>query len=668
MRRQATEIGPLPKKAQGLLAYLALHPGQALARERLAALLWGDARSEQARRSLRECLRSIRAIMGGDAKDALAADGNGGRLALPKNTDVDATRFEQLVRSSRLEDLEAAHGLYRGEFLAELHIASEPFEEWLVLKRRRLAAAMSDLLLRLASMRADAGNSDGAVEAAQHLTIVDPLREEGHRLLIRLLAASGRRSAALAQHAQCVSVLRRDLGVAPEPATTHLAEQIRAGLLPAASSGRDNDAASGAGEPQSPAVQGEPKRAIDAHEPRDKLSIAVLPFANLSGDPDQDRFAQGITEDITNALGHMPGSFVIASSSAIAYRGRAADLREIGRELGVGYVLRGSVRRLGERVRIIVQLLDTLRSAQIWSECFEDDLVGVFDIQDRVATQAAAMIGPALQSIEIERAHRKPTANLTAYDLYLRAVPRFRKSLGDNEQALNFLRRAIELDPSYATAYALAARCFHFQRVMGWVHPGDSRLQEGVRLARLAAECGRNDSEALWMAGLALVFLAGELDHGAALIEKSISLNPNSANAWIASCFAQAFLADSGRAIEDFARAQRLNPLDTMHHLRWNALGNAYFVAGRFERAAQAADRTLHESPTYPSALRMKVATCGLLGRLEEGHRYVRQLLAVNPGASLSSLRAFWAPLLRLCPDALESYLRGLRHAGLPVK
>src|SRR6185437_4465374 len=135
MRRQATEIGPLPKKAQGLLAYLALHPGQALARERLAALLWGDARSEQARRSLRECLRSIRAIMGGDAKDALAADGNGGRLALPKNTDVDATRFEQLVRSSRLEDLEAAHGLYRGEFLAELHIASEPFEEWLMLER-----------------------------------------------------------------------------------------------------------------------------------------------------------------------------------------------------------------------------------------------------------------------------------------------------------------------------------------------------------------------------------------------------------------------------------------------------------------------------------------------------------------------------------------------------
>jgi tetratricopeptide (TPR) repeat protein len=329
-------------------------------------------------------------------------------------------------------------------------------------------------------------------------------------------------------------------------------------------------------------------------------------------------------------------------------------------------VLRGSVRLVRERVRIIVQLIDAYRGAQIWSERFEDDLNNVFDIQDRVATQAAAMVGPALRSVEIERAYRKPTDNLTAYDLYLRAVPIFRRSPAANEQALQFLRRAIELDPSYAAAFALAARCFHFQRVMGWVHPGDPRLQEGVRLANAAGEIGHNDSEALWMAGLALVFLVGELDRGAALIEKSIALNPNSANAWIASCFAHGFLADSSRAIDHFTRAQRLNPLDTIHHVRWNALGNAHFIAGQYEQAADAANRTLRELPTYPPGLRMKVATCGLLDRSEEGRHSVRQLLAINPDASVSSLRAFWQPLLRRTPDALERYLRGLQLAGLP--
>lgn len=661
--------GPtLPKKAQALLAYVAALPARSVAREHLATLLWGDHGTEQARRSLRQCLMSIRAAPGPGLDHLLVDDVRGAQIALSQDIEVDVRQFEILARSTRREDIESACRLYRDELLAGLHISSEPFNEWLATERRRLSAIMSDALIGLASLRARDGDLRTAIETAQRLTAFDPLREDGHRLLLQLLAAAGRRSAALKQHALYVDLLRRELGVAPEPATAQLADQIRAGRcqVPGAQANASGPLPDLAAVPSAAASGGSAESAVAATDGCDQTSIAVLPFANQSDDREQDYLADGMSEDITNALGRVPWLFVIASSSTLAYRGRPGDIRQIGRDLSVRYLLRGSVRRCGKRVRITVQLLDAARAVQVWCERFEDAVTSIFEIQDRVAAETAAMIAPRLHSLEIERAQRKGTANLNAYELYLSAVPKFRRSPAENAQALQLLRRAMALDPSYAAAFALAARCYHFQKVLGWAHPADPRLQEGVRLARVAGETGRNDSEALWMAGLALVFLAGELEHGGTLIERSLSLNPNSANAWIASCFARAFLGESATAIEHFARAQRINPLDTMHHLRWNALANVHFLAGRYDEAARLSDRTLAELPTYPSGLRMKIATCGLLGRGVEGREYVDRLLSVNPDASVSTLRVFWEPLLRRNPGALDAYLRGLRLAGLP--
>ena len=238
------------------------------------------------------------------------------------------------------------------------------------------------------------------------------------------------------------------------------------------------------------------------------------------------------------------------------------DVRQAGAELGVRYVLRGSVRRSEDRIRVVVQLNDASHGGHVWAEKFEGELGDVFAIQDRVTTQVCATLAPALQSVEIERAKLKPTENLTAYDLYLRALPRFRTTFADNQEALRLLYRAIELDPSYAGAYAFAARCYQFQRLFGWVLPPDPRLDEGVRLAHLAADIGRNDSEALWMAGIALAQLGGEVDYGLALIEKSLSLNPNSASAWISCAFVRGERGEADAALENFSRAQRLNPRD----------------------------------------------------------------------------------------------------------
>ncbi|MGH9560646.1 MAG: tetratricopeptide repeat protein, partial [Terracidiphilus sp.] len=367
-----------------------------------------------------------------------------------------------------------------------------------------------------------------------------------------------------------------------------------------------------------------------------KTSIAVIPFSNLSDDADHNYFADGIAEELTTMLGRVPWLFVIGSGAAYPYRGGAIDIRRIGSELGVRYVLRGSVRRSAGRVRIVAQLLDAAAGGQVWAERFDGELSDIFAIQDQVAAQACAKIAPALQSVEIERSLRKPPANLNAYDLYLRALPRFRTTFEDNREAIRLLTKAIEADPLYGSAHGLAARCYQFQRLFGWVIASDPRLQEGVRLARLAAEIGRSDSEALWMAGIALAQLAGEMEHGLALIERSLSLNPNSASAWISSSFVHGEIGDAEAALDDFRQAQRLNPFDSIHHIQWLAAGFAHIAARQYEEAADAVDKTLSARPSYIPAMRLKISLCGLLGHREEGAKWVRRLLAVNPDASVA--------------------------------
>jgi len=409
-----------------------------------------------------------------------------------------------------------------------------------------------------------------------------------------------------------------------------------------------------ASEPVAPALPEEP-------------SIVVLPFANLSGDPSQDYFTDGMVEDITIALGRLPWLFVIGSASAFTYKHRAVDLRQVGTELGVRYALQGSVRKEANRVRIAVQLADTARGGQVWADRFEGEFDSIFAMQDQVASQVSATIAPALRSEEIERARRKPTENLTAYDLFLRALPAHQSTYAQSREALQLLYRAIELDPSYGSAYGLAGWCYYQQKIFGWIQPDDPRLEDGIRFAKLAAERGKNDSEALWMAALTVAFLAGEVELGLALVEKSLSLNPNSANAWWVSGVLHEFHGDIEIALEDLARARRLNPLDQMARSHWIAIAIAHFLGGRYEEASTAADRSLNELPDFPPALRLKAAICGLLGRIEEGREYVRRLLAVNPQATLSALRTYYEPaLLRHNPRGLENYLEGLRVCGLP--
>jgi TolB-like protein/tetratricopeptide (TPR) repeat protein len=398
----------------------------------------------------------------------------------------------------------------------------------------------------------------------------------------------------------------------------------------------------------------------------DRPSIVVLPFVNLSGDPDQEYFADGMVEDITIALGRLPWLFVIGSASAFTYKGRAVDVRQIGSELGVRYALKGSVRKESNRVRITCHLAETSHGRQVWADRFEDELDGIFAMQDRVAEHVGTVIAPALRAEEIERARRKTTESLTAYDLLLRAFALHRVGYAQNEEALRLLAKAVALDPSYGAAYGLAAWCYDLQKIFGWVPPSDPRLNEGIRLARIASDVGSNDSEALWMTAHALTLLAGETQLALVLMKKAISLNPNSPNAWWVSGTAHYFSDYTAIALEHGARARRLSPVDPMAYNHWLSTAMAHFFAGQYQDAADAADKSLGEHVNFPPALRLKVAISGLLGRIEEGHQWVARLLAVNPDASVAKLKVFYEPLLRINPKRLETYLKGLRLGGLP--
>lgn len=399
----------------------------------------------------------------------------------------------------------------------------------------------------------------------------------------------------------------------------------------------------------------------------DKPSIVVLPFANLSPEASNDYFADGMVEEITMALGRLPWLFVIASSSAFTYRGRPTDVRQVGTDLGVRYVLQGSVRKDGSRVRIAVQLSDASNGQQIWSERLDGDLDEVFALQEEIGTGLSARIAPTLRSREMERARRKPTTSLTAYDLFLRALPPRRDNREQNEASLSLLYQAIELDPTFSTAYGLAAWCYEIQVVFGWLSLGDARVKEGIRLANLAAEHGENDPDALWMAGLSLATLAGEIERARDLIERSLTINPNSARAWWASGIVSTYLGQQDAAIDHLSRSRRLNPLDTAGYAYWAAIATAHFFAGDLDAALAAVEKALSDWTNAPGALRLKAAICGLRGKVDEGRACVERLRARSPEITLEAVRSLYGKVHTSNP-AIEDMLEGLRKCGLPAQ
>jgi adenylate cyclase len=397
----------------------------------------------------------------------------------------------------------------------------------------------------------------------------------------------------------------------------------------------------------------------------DKPSIAVLPFANMSGDPEQEYFADGMVEEIITALSRIRWLFVIARNSSFTYKGKAVDVRQVARELGVRYVLEGSVRKAANRVRITGQLIDTSTGAHIWADRFDGSLDDIFQLQDLVASGVVGAIEPRLRQSEIERAVRKPTESLDAYDLYLRALALRDKHTDESvREAIALLKRALAIDPGYAPAAALIGWHRIHQRSHGRIPVSEAEAVEAVALARQALEVGKDDPDTLWMAGHTLLVFAGERVVAAAAIDRALLLNPNSAHAWMARGYASMNLDQAGAAIEALERAMRLSPLDRLRRAFTNGIAGAHLGAGRYEEALDWADRTLREEPGYRGALMNKVVACAHLDRIEEARAALRQLIESQPGLTIGRFRALWSRAFS--PEKTAMFVEGLRKAGLP--
>ena len=398
----------------------------------------------------------------------------------------------------------------------------------------------------------------------------------------------------------------------------------------------------------------------------DKPSIAVLPFTNMSGDPEQDYFADGMAEDIITALSHFKALFVIARNSSFTYKGRVVDVKQVGRELGVRYVLEGSVRKAANRVRITGQLVDTATGAHLWADRFDGGLGDIFDLQDQVTESVVGAIAPAVEKAEIERAKRKPTESLDAYALYLRGLGRLYQfaSRQANDEALRLFNSAIELDPDFASAYGRAAHCYAIAKVNGWISVTANEIAEVTRLAQRAVELGKDDAIALAAAGWALAFVVRDLGVGAALIDRALVLNSNLAEAWSFGGWVKNWLGEPEAGIERFARAMRLSPLDPSLLRMRSGTAHAHFFLGRYDEAASWAAMALQDSPGYQPGLRIAAASNAMAGRPEQAHKAMARLRQLNPTLRISNLKDVLPPIRRA--EDLSRYEEGLRQAGLP--
>ena len=388
----------------------------------------------------------------------------------------------------------------------------------------------------------------------------------------------------------------------------------------------------------------------------DKPSIAVLPFQNISGDPEQEYFADGMVEEIITALSRIRWLFVIARNSSFTYKGRAIDVKQVGRELGVRYVLEGSVRRAGGRVRITAQLIDAASGAHLWADRFDGSLEDVFELQDRVAVNVAGVIEPTLQAAEIRRAANRPTSDPTAYDLYLRAVPLWASHEKEPIiQALGLLGRAIERDLHYGSALGLAALCHQLLATSDWTNDTEAHRREGIDLARRALRCAPDDPDVLANAAVVLGSLGEDIDVAIGSIERSLALNPSFARGWVWSARLRNFAGQPDLAIEHFKTSLRLSPRDRMGTFSL-PLGTAYFLKHQFAEAAATLLASLEQAPSLPVGYQLLASSYAHMGRLDEARQVVKRLRAITP-VVIPTIILYRNPAHR------ELFLTGLRLA-----
>lgn len=571
-RLEAGELLPLKgRKTRALIAYLALRPGRACPREELIGLLWGDRGEAQARSSLRQSLSEARKALV-DAGEAVLIAGRDTVSLDAESVAVDAVEFERLADEGTPAALERAAALYRGELLDGLAVHDPAFEEWLGRERGRLRGRACAALTALLAHQSGASDIEAAIATAARLLALDPLLEATHRTLMRLHAGCGERTLALKQYQACRDTLAAELGIAPESETERLAEEIRGG---------------GGGLAEDRDTVPAPETALTLP---DKPSIAVLPLANLSGDPEQDYFADGLTGDIVAQLSRFRSLFVISSTSSLLYKGQAPKVQIVGRELGVAYVVEGSVRKAGNRVRITVELVEAATGRQLWADHYDRELEDIFAVQDEVTNKVVSTLAGHIENIDRRRAAAKRTEDLAAYDCVLLGEQAQREGTHDGIlRARTLFQQAMNLDPGDARAHASMARSYIDEYWSASATASKAAVDQAFILAQKAVAIDELDNRA--RVNLAVAYLLAKSNFEAAQVQfsKALELNPNDADAYCLQGWCHVLAGQEEQAIACTDRAMRLSPFDIYECNLAQFV--AHYTARRYEDALSALGR-----------------------------------------------------------------------------
>ncbi len=625
-------FAPPTRKSRALLAYLALHPDKAQSREELVAVLWSERAERQGRNSLSQAITALRKGLAATTPSPLVIEVDSLTFDSAK-TKVDALTFEQLVSSGTPQDFERAEALYQGDLLAGIGVRDPVFEEWLVFEQGRLRGLAVGALTALLSYRVEQGQDDLLIATAQRLLKIDPLQEAAHRALMRCYAEQGQAGLALRQYQACAEVLKRELDVEPDEETVQLYHDV---------------------------VRRRSTRVGDLLP--DKPSIAVLAFDNLSGDPDQEYFADGIAEDIITALSKFRWFFVIARNSSFTYKGKSVDVKQVARELGVRYVLEGSVRKAGSRVRISAQLIDGQTGNHVWAVRYDRELADIFELQDEMTATIVGAIEPELGAAERDRAKRKPPDNLDAWDRYQQGLWHlWRYTREDADEAEKLFQSAIDLDPGFGPAYAGVGYLHYYQLFLGWTDAPDQTLGRALRAGQQAVSLDDKDAVAHFVLGR-VHMMQGDFEAAIAETEKAIDLNPNFA---IAYCGLGLALNWSGRAREALPhlhRAIRQSPHDPALWLFETIAGYAHIQLGEYAAAVEWLRKAArHPNSSFMPNLYLSVA---FVEQEESGKARAAMdaALQLQPNLSLTAVAAMFRPM----SDLKDRFLDSLRKAGLP--
>jgi DNA-binding SARP family transcriptional activator/TolB-like protein/Tfp pilus assembly protein PilF len=648
----------LPKKTQALLAYLAMQGDRPITRDQLVALLWDDSDAEHGRRSLRQCLTGLRRDLGDSGRRWLQSSGAGVRLMPCGDVEIDTQRFEALALCPATNDLAAAVELYRGELLAGFDVASEPFMEWLAGERERFRSIASDVLLRLAAAQESDGQRDAGIASGQRLVTIDPLREDAHRLLMRLYASVGRRAEALRQFQVCSEILQHELGVAPDGETVELANRIRQegmrssaqtrvravvpapSSIPGAADHQETDAPEHkVGSPISSAwLLISRKRAtaiavvllvlmsaaavlsLSHRQIHDApvASIMVLPFANLSGDPEQAYFADAVTEDVTIDLSRVVGMRVISHASTLNFKGKSVDPRQLGRELDIRYVLKGGISRGAGEVAANFQLIDAQSGIVLNAERFEEKLGNLYELERSITGRIGVALALAVTTVEGHRAWQEDRGDLDARDLVWRGRALWMQAATPERTltARKLFDEAAQRDPRSADAWGRLAVALLTEYFQHWNGAGEPELQRAEMAVNRALSLDPNFALAHLAAAYAFRFRG---DHQAALlaIDQALALDRNYAMAHAQKGQELINLGQPEEAASWVQRAIALSPRDPALGLFHSVIGQAHFFMGDYAGAIPWLERSIQLRPASRPPRLYLIAAQALLGEVD---------------------------------------------------